>query len=197
MSGTSKPAPDVRFAVTITGDDGNRYGGTQYRKFHARAYIWAPDKYSDSHGYELHDPDSYSIEGGKARALKGLQITAQADNDSMKRAGNEWYAWEVSVDRYVVQLKDAEEILPVLRKIAKRVDALSTELGRPETLAQYCAYAVGAVTRERRPFMHRVTDPARDFEGTGYRAMDANDLAYLLYSDAVEWRKSHGVELDG
>jgi hypothetical protein len=35
-----------------------------------------------------------------------------------------------------------------------------------------------------------------DFEGTGYRSMDASALDYHLQADAQEWREAHGVKLD-
>ena len=129
---TSQPTkPDVRFAVTIQDSSGNRYGGTQYRNFAARAYILARDKYRDDHAYELHSPDSYSVEAGPARVLAGLQITAQADDSTMRKPGDEWYAWTVSFDRSRVELRDAEDMLPVLRKIDKRIAKLTAELGQP------------------------------------------------------------------
>lgn len=191
---TKVPAPDVRFAVTIADSDGNRYGGTQYRNFAARAYILARDKYSDTHAYELHSPDSYSVEGGKARVLAGLTITAQADDSTMGRPGDEWYAWTVSYDRHRVELRDAEEILPILRKITKRLDKLTAELGRPATLAQFCAYAASAVTPRTNVFM-RAIPASQDYEATGYRSMDADALSYHLQSDAQEWRKNHGIDV--
>jgi hypothetical protein len=190
MASTTLPKADIRFAVTIT--DAPRYDSTQYRHFRACAYILAADKYSDSHAPELHSPDSYSVDAGPARALAGLQITAQADSDSMKRPGDEWYGWSVEYDRHRIQLRDAEEILPVLRKVQKRLDKLSGEYGRPATIAQFCTYAVSALTSESRPFMRRV-DAEHDYEGTGYRSMDANALACHVQSDASEWRKSHGI----
>lgn len=197
MSTETAPRPDIRFAVTITGDDSYAYSMAQYRHFTARAYILARDKHSDTSAYELHDPDSYSVDTGAARVLAGLQITAQADINSMKRAGDEWYAWGIAYKRTAVKLRDAEEILPVLRKIAKRIDKLSGELGRPKSLAQFCAYAASAVTAERKPFMRRVGPDASDYEGTGYRSMDANDLASHLWHDAAEWRKNHGIDPAG
>lgn len=192
---STKTTPaDVRFAVTIADGSGNRYGGTQYRNFAARAYILARDKYSEDHAYELHSPDSYSVDAGKARALAGLTITAQADDSTMGRPGDEWYAWTVSYDWSRVELRDAEEILPVLRKIAKRIDKLTADLGRPVTLAQFCAYAASAITAQRNVFL-RAVPAGQEHEATGYRAMDADALSYHLQSDAQEWRKNHGIDV--
>ena len=191
----TKPArPDIRFTVTITGSE--RFGGdTQYRHFTARAYVLAPGRYSADHAVELHSPDSYEIERTDAtKALAGLEITAQADDNSMKRPGDEWYAWSVHYDRHTVGLRDAEAILPVLRKIDRRMTRLTAELGRPATLAQFCAYAVSAITPERNPFMHQVPD-SQDYEGHGYRSMDVNALDGHIWSDAAEWRKNHGIDV--
>ncbi len=190
---STKTAPaDVRFAVTIT--DGTRYPGdqTSYRHFTARAYVLGVDKYGSTGRPELLSPTDYSVPS-TAKALDGLTVTAQADSDSMKRPGDEWYAWEVSYDRSRVQLKDAEEILPVLRKIDKRVARLTSELGRPSTLASFCAYVASAITRQTSVFLRRV-DAEQDYEGTGYRSMDADALSYHLASDASEWRKDHGID---
>jgi hypothetical protein len=189
----STPA-DVRFAVTIT-ESGQSYGLTQYRHFTARAYILARDKYSAGHRMELHSCDSYGVDAGKARALAGLVITAQADDSTMTRPGAEWYGWSVSYDRSRVELRDAGEILPVLRKIQRRQDKLTSELGRPATLAQFCAYAVSAITAQRNVFVRSVPD-SQDWEGNGgYRSMDADALSYHLQSDATEYRKNHGIDV--
>lgn len=196
---TAKPAkPDVRFHVTIT--DGDSYtGGTRYRHFAARAYILAPDKYADSTTPVLHDPDAYGIAGTHAPELKGLVITAQADSDSMARpgsgsgSGSEWYSWTVAYDRHQVTLTDAEQMIPVLRKIKRRMDKLTAEQGSPATLAQFCTRAASAVTPERHAFL-RTVPAERDYEGTGYQSMDADALAYHVRSDATEWRKNHGID---
>jgi hypothetical protein len=193
---STKPArPDIRFAVTIT--ESQRFGGdTQYRHFAARAYVLAPGRYSADHAIELHSPDSYEIERDDATmALAGLEITAQSDNDHMKRPGDEWYAWTVQYDRHRIELRDAKAILPVLRRIDRRMTKLTAELGRPATLAQFCAYAVTAVTAGRQPFMRHVPD-GEDYEGHGYRSMDASALDYHLMADATEWRERNGVKLN-
>lgn len=192
---TDPTKPDVRFAVTIS--DSQAYAGdmTRYRHFTARAYVLGVDKYGKTGRPEPLSPTDYSVPE-TAKALDGLVITAQADSDTMRRPGQEWYAWQVSYDRSGgIQLRDAEEILPVLRKIAKRLDKMSADIGRPSSLAQYCTYVARAVTSERQPFMRRVPD-GQDYEGHGYRSMDANDLEYHLSSDASEWRKNHGIDAD-
>jgi hypothetical protein len=195
MNTTDATKPDIRFAVTIT-DTGYAYDRQTYRHFAARAYVLGVDKYGSTGRPELLSPTDYSVpESGKVRALAGLEITAQADSDSMRRRGDEWYAWTVAYDRHRIELKDAEEILPILRKITRRIEALTAEHGRPATLAQFCSYAVKAITGERQPFMRKVPD-SQDYEGHGYRSMDTDALSYHLQSDATEWRKNHGIDLD-
>lgn len=194
MSDTTTDQPDIRFAVTLTKDE--RYSGdwTSFRHFRAEAYVLGVDKYGSTGRPELLSPTDYSVPGNSARKFKGLIITAQSDSDKMKLPGNEWYAWEVSYERSGVKLSDAEEMLPVLRKIARRQEKLNAEFGYPRTLAQFCAYAVKAVTSERQPFLRRVSDD-QDWEGHGYRSMDPSALDYHLQADATEWRKNHGVDV--
>ncbi len=191
---TAKPAKaDVRFHVTITDSGYTGRDMTQYRHFTATAGILAPDKYAtDTTTPVLHDPDGYGIDGATDRALTGLTITAQADDNSMKTPAP-WYAWKVAYGRRQVELADAEQIIPVLRKIKRRMDKLTRELGSPATLAQFATYAASAVTTERSPFL-RAVPAAQDFAGTGYHEMDADGLAYHLNSDATEWRKNHGID---
>ena len=190
MTSNDTTKPDVRFAVTIS-DTGYAYDRTSYRHFAAAACVLGVDKYGSTQRPELLSPTDYSVPEG-ARALAGLEITAQADSDSMQLAGDEWYAWQVQYDRHRIELKDAEEILPVLRKIAKRIERMTSDHGHPATLAQYCSYAVKALTSERQPFMRAVPE-SQDYEGTGYRSMDTDALSYHLQSDAQEWRKNHGI----
>ena len=193
MTGTQPtPKPDVRFHVTIT--DGDTYtGGTHYRHFAATAYVLAPDKYAESTTPVLQGPDDYGIPGARAPELKGLVITAQAEENSMAQPGREWYGWTVAYDRHQVTLADAEQMIPVLRKIKRRMDKLTRELGTPATIAQFCTYAASAITPERHAFL-RTVPAERDYEGTGYQSMDANALAYHVSSDATEWRKNHGID---
>lgn len=192
MSDQTAPKPDIRFAVTVS-DTGYAYDRHTCRHFAARAYVLGVDKYGSTGRPELLSPTDYSVPRG-AKALAGLEITAQADSDSMRRPGDEWYAWTVQYDRHRIELSDAEEILPVLRKIAKRMERMTAEHGRPATLAQFCSYAVKALTSERSPFMRAVPE-TQDYEGTGYRSMDTDALSYHLQSDAGEWRKNHGIDV--
>jgi hypothetical protein len=193
---TPAPKPDIRFAITISKDEAYAYDSQRYRHFQARAYVLGIDKYGKSQRPELLDPSDYSVaDRDRTRALAGLVITAQADSDSMKRAGNEWYGQAVKYDRYTIGLKDAEEMLPVLRKVDRTMRKLSTEFGYPATLVQFCTYAARALTSHRQPFM-RAVSADHDWEGHGYRSMDADALGYHLADDATEWRKNNGIELD-
>lgn len=185
---TSKPKPDIRFFITI--ETGDSFGGTRYVRFTARAMVLSHD--TDNPG--LHGPDSYSIDTHGARHLDGLEITAQADTDTMRKAGREWYGWSVHYDRSRMELQACEDAVKVLRAVDRRMRKLSDELGRPATLAQFCTYAAGAVTPERRAFMHCVDRPEHDYEGTGYRSMDASALDYHISSECTEIRKQLGID---
>jgi hypothetical protein len=190
------PKPDIRFAVTISKDEAYAYDSQRYRHFAARAYVLGVDKYGKSQRPELLDPSDYSVaDRDRTRALEGLVITAQSDSDSMKRAGNEWYGQSVKYNRYTIELRDAEEMLPVLRKIDRTMARLTAEFGYPATLVQFCTYAARALTSHRKPFMRTVPADA-DYEGHGYRSMDADALGYHLQADAQEWREAHGIKLD-
>jgi hypothetical protein len=192
------PKPDIRFAVTITDSRYNGAGMTQFRHFTARAYILGVDKYGSTGRPELLDPDEYGVpDRDRTRALKGLVVTAQADGDSMKRPDEQWYGWEAGYDRSgTIELRDAEEMQPVLRKIRKQQEKLHAEFGFPRTLALFCTYAARALTAERRPFLRRDPD-GRDIEGNGgYRSMDTDALDSFLRTDAREWREAHGIKTD-
>jgi hypothetical protein len=191
---TPAPKPDIRFAITITKNETYAYDSQHYRHFQARAYVLGVNKYGKSQRPELLDPSDYSVAGrDRTRALAGLVITAQADSDSMKRPGSEWYGQAVKYDRYTVELKDAEEMLPVLRKIDRTMRKLTAEFGYPATLVQFCTYAARALTSHRQPFLCAVSAD-HDWEGTGYRSMDADALSYHLSADASEWREAHGIK---
>jgi hypothetical protein len=200
MSGTSTPKPepaDVRFAVTITNASRDSFSDG-YRYFRAEAYVLGVDPYGKTGLPELRGPDEYG-HPDSVRALKGLVITAQSDNDHMRKPGGEWYAWEVKYDRFGgVELKDAEEMLPVLRKIRKTMERLNDDYGRYTTLAQFCTYAVKAVIapKQRRPFMRHVPD-GQDYEGHGYRSMDTDALAWHIQADAQKWREDRGIKPAG
>lgn len=188
-----KPKPDVRFFTDIPDPERAVFSdGVRYAKFTCRAVVLS------------HDPanpgawgcDSYSIETRGVRHLDGLEITAQADTDTMRKPGREWYGWSVHYRRDRLELQAAEDAVKVLRAIDRRMRKLTDELGRPATLAQFCVYAASAVTRERHPFLTRVDRPEHDFEGTGYRSMDASALDYHIGSRCTEIRKLLGIDPD-
>ena len=187
-----KTAPaDVRFYVQVTDSDGNCFGGSQYAHFTARAMVLARESHGQSdatYPLTLHAPDSYSIPGN-ARELAGLEITAQMDESS-----RDWYGWSVHYSRDQVDIRGAEEIVKVLRKITRKMDAIAAEYGRPTDLAAFCAHAVKAITAQGKPFM-RPVKPEHDYESSGYRSMDVDSLRWFIQQETAEWRKLHGIEI--
>lgn len=182
---------DIRFFVEVRDSSGNGYGGSQYAHFTARAMVLARESHGQSdavYPLDLHAPDSYSIPVN-ARELARLEITAQLDETS-----REWYGWSVHYDRTSVDLRDAEEIVKVLRKIQRKMDAIAGKYGRPTDLASFCGHAVMAVTDNGRPFM-RTVPPERDYEGYGYHSMDVDALRWHINSETQEWRKRHGISV--
>jgi hypothetical protein len=181
---------DVRFYVEVHDSSGNAFGGSQYAHFTARCMILARESHGQSdatYPVALHSPDSYSIPG-TARHLAGLEITAQMDESS-----REWYGWNVHYVRERVELRDAEEIVKVMRKITKRMDDIASQYGRPTDLGSFCGHAVAAIAGHGSVFMRSVK-PENDCEGTGYRSMDVDSLRYHIEDETREWRKKHGIE---
>jgi hypothetical protein len=192
---TKVPAykPDVRWAIGFR--EAEYHGGSRYVHITARAMILGRSTVDNQLG--LFDPDSYELPYRAAnRALHGLQVTAQSDQDHMRYAGGEFYGWEVGYDRHLVDLAGAEDIVKALRKVNRKMDALTRELGRPATIAQYITYVARAFASgdSSRVFVRYVGED-NDYEGTGYRSMDADDLAGHIWNQCAEWRKRYGVEV--
>lgn len=188
----SGPKPDVRFYVEVHSSKYDSWGGSKYAHFTARAMVLDRETHGQSdaaYPLTLHSPDSYSIPG-TARELAGLQVTAQLDETS-----REWYGWRVAYNRDQVELRDAEEMIKVLRKIDKRMHDISSQYGQPADLASFCGHAVAAVANLLHAFM-RPVDANRDYEATGYRSMDVDSLRYWLQDETAQWRKDHGIDPD-
>jgi hypothetical protein len=191
MPDNGKPKPDVRFCVEIPDPERAVFSdGVRYVKFTAAAMVLSHDPAEPG----LWGCDSYCIETRGVRHLDGLEITAQADTGTLRKPGREWYVWSVHYRRDRMELQAAEDAVKVLRAIDRRMRKLGDELGPPATLAQFCVYAAGAITRERQPFQIRVDRPEHDFEGTGYRSVNATQLEYHISSRCTEIRKLLGID---
>jgi hypothetical protein len=186
--------PDIRFAVAIT--ESAYGGGSRYVHFTAQAMIAAIGRFGSDEGKPgLFSPASYELPfDPDVKALAGLEISAQADENTMRKTGQEFYGWSVAYQRRSVELADAEAMVRVLRKIGRGMTRLSGELGRPVTLAQFATHAVRALTAERAPFTRHVEDN-HDFGGTGYRSMDPAALDHYIWSECAAWRERYGVQV--
>lgn len=184
-----KPS-DIRFVVSVRDSSGNRYGGTQYANFMARAMVWAKE---EGREYDLYSPDSYSTHI-RAAELDGLEITAQMDSHTVASSTSPWYAFSVHYHRNNVSLFGAEDIVKVLRKISKRMDAIAEQYGRPADLAAFATHAASAITGPGHVFLRHVGKGTRaDFNGTGYRPMNTDDLRCWLMSEVDMWASKNGV----
>jgi hypothetical protein len=189
MTGKTSPA-DVRLYVRF---DDSRYGGYDSDRFAhvtAQPLILARDRYGN-HELTLHDPDSYGIEdpGAAVRALKGLTVRAQTDGSS-----HGFYGYEIVYKLDEVPLRTAETMLPVLRRLDKKMTALADRFGRPQDLAGYLAHLADALGLGGQPFMRPLNADEADYEGTGYRAMDADGLRWWIADETAKWRERHGIE---
>lgn len=176
----------VRFFVEIGDDSGNRYGGSQYLKFTARAQMWAPERFgADAGTFYLTDPDSYSIQGRRPE-LDGLVITSQTDTDHAAD-NHTWYGHSVAYQCRNLDLTGMTERLPVLRRIDRAMRKIAAEFGEPAGLAEYAAHAASSVASAGSPFMRRLAEGEGDFEGTGYRSMTVAQLRTFIRESATAW----------
>jgi hypothetical protein len=97
-------------------------------------------------------------------------------------------------DVYRISLTRAEEMVRILRKVDRKTRQLSVKYGGPESAATTTAYVAEAlgITAER-PFIRRVP-PEQDYDGTGYRNMNAAELDYHVRSESGKWAKEHGAQ---
>ena len=186
------PAPDVRLHVLFEPSPYNGPGMTAYAHVYVQPVVLARAKYGDKR-WDAHDPDSYSIDApASVRALAGLRVKAQADNHA---DGHSFYAYKVAYDGDM-DLRKMDAAHPVLRRIDKRMTVLADRFGHPRDLPAFLAHLADALLpKTPRPFIRRVED-GNDFEGTGYRSMDAAGLRYYLDGALAEWRKSAGTAVD-
>jgi len=132
--------------------------------------------------------DSYDIDVPAAvSALKGLRVKAQIDDHSGR-----FYGYRVHFDIEQLDLREAERVIPVLRRLDKRMTALADRFGHPRDLTAFLAHLADAMGLSGKSFVRRVTDDA-DYEGHGHRSMDADALRYWLDGQAQDWRKRHGI----
>lgn len=188
----STPKPDLRLHTEFADSTANRINwGSMYAHVHIRPVVLARGQYG-AREWGAWDPDSYEYAGRTEalRALSGLEISAQIDNSS---EAQDWYGYHVRYAGTDVDLAKAEQILPVLRRINKRMTAQRDTYGWPRDFPAFAAhFAAALVPRVRSPFIRRVPDD-HDIEGTGYRSTNAEGLRYWLDDEVKAWREKYGV----
>lgn len=184
---------EIRFNVTFDSVD-DRIGGSIYGHFTARCYVLAVDKYGSKGTPGLISPDSYAAPIDTA-PLAGLTITAQMDDSTARGdTARAWYGWRVEYEmNRCLDLRKAEDAVKVLRKIQRKMDAITAQFGAPGDLSAFCGYAVTAVAGHGRVFTRPVT-PEQDYEGTGYRSMDVSGLRDYIDMETQKFREKHGIE---
>lgn len=96
------------------------------------------------------------------------------------RHGSGWYGFEVEyLQPFRVDLRQAERMVKLLRKVHKTLDRLNEQFGAANDLTTYCArvsQAIGCKTSYR--FGRRTEDMRPD--GTYYRWLDVDGLRGVL-----------------
>jgi hypothetical protein len=114
-------------------------------------------------------------------------VTAQ------REPGKDWYGWRVSyAEPYRVELPEAEAMVTVLRRIDRGMRRLAERYGSPADLAAFMSHLADVLGCRTAAFGRRVT-AEHDFDGTGYRWMDADALRYWLGSETRTWDAAHGT----
>jgi hypothetical protein len=103
-----------------------------------------------------------------------------------------FYGYRVHFDIDQLTLDEGERALPILRRLDKRMTALSDQFGHPRDLVQFLAHLASALGLTGQPFVTRVNDDA-DYEGHGHRSRDVDSLRYWLDDQAKAWRERHGI----
>ena len=187
MPRTTKTTVDLRLHVRFEDSPYNSFGD-RYSHVYVMPVIMARGKYGRQE-FTAWDVDSYELDDVPAtvRALKNLRIKAQMDDRN-----REFYAYRVHFDVDQVDLREAERILPILRRIDKKMTALSDRFGYPRDLETFLSHLADALGITGRPFVRRVTDD-QDYEGHGHRSMDTDSLRWWLADQAREWRERYGI----
>ena len=166
---TTKTTTDLRLAVRFEDSPYNSFGD-HYCHVYVMPVVMARGKYGDQR-YEAHNVDSYDIDvPASVSALKGLRVKAQMDD----RSGY-FYGYRVHFDIDQLTLDEGERALPILRRLDKRMTALSDQFGYPRDIVQFLAHLANAMGLAGKPFVTRVTDEA-DYEGHGHRSRDVDSL---------------------
>jgi hypothetical protein len=190
MPAKTKTTVDLRLFVRF--EDSQHHGwGTRYSHVYVQPVVLGRD-HDGAGKYEAWNVDSYSLEiPASVRALAGLTVRAQMD-ESTAQGPAPWYGYRVMFADADVTLADAERMLPILRRIDRKMTALSDRFGYPRDLPGFLAHLADALGLAGKPFVTRVTGDA-DYEGHGHRSRDVDSLRYWLDDCARDWRKRHSI----
>jgi len=187
---TIKTDVDLRLFVRV--ESSNSFGD-RYAHVYVQPVVLARGKFGRQE-YDAYDVDSYEIDGVPegVSALKGLRVKAQMDT-STARGASPWYAYRVHFDGGQVDVREAERILPILRRLDKRMTVLSDRYGYPRDLETFLAHLADALGLTGQPFVRRV-DAEADYEGHGHRSMTVDSLRYWLQDQVKAFRERYGIE---
>lgn len=133
--------------------------------------------YLDSSGISRHE-DAYA----------DLFVSAQAD-----RSSDEPYGWRVEYRNvYSVDATRAELMLKTLRRVNRKLDKMTAELGYPDTFAAYVARVAVALGVKRFYWRHGDRPPMMYSDGD-YGHGDANQMAYKLRETVKNFREPAGA----
>jgi hypothetical protein len=195
-STTSKAAVDLRLAVRFEYRRGyDSIGDSSYAHVYADPVVIARGRYGKQE-VSAWNVDSYEIELPEAvRALHGFRVSAQTDDRSRLR----FYGYDQpGYALPEIPLRTAEKMLPVLRRLDRKLTDLNSRFGYPADLPAYLARVADALLPRGTvyPFVRLLTEGEPDFEGSGHRSMDADSLRMWLGDQVKAWCGYIGVPAD-
>jgi hypothetical protein len=111
------------------------------------------------------------------RGLDNLGVTAQA---SVGIGTEHFYGYELEyLEPYTVNARRLDAMSKTMRRLTAKLEKMAATLGSPEDLPAFMARVAVALGITKAPFMVLV-DADHDFQGTGYREMDADTLRYWI-----------------
>jgi hypothetical protein len=181
-------APTANLALQLSVEEKEGY-------WHIRA---TAVRYSDTDGlrsigesdYARVDGEFLNILGGE---LRGLQLSCQNTDDNARK-GETSYGWHSEYRNiFSVNQSYATQMASVLNRLAKKMEAVSNELGWPESFSAYVlrvAKCLGiktfvVCTRAGRPF---------HYDGE-YRAIDASQAGYWMNDQERTYIDKHSAPM--
>lgn len=173
---------DLRFLLRIT--QSNYGSGSNYFKVAAEiAYMVTPER-SDDSGVRSPLWESY-LNPGEVGHFDSFAVTAQRDAQESEHF-LPFYGFHIGFQNpYFVDMKRAESMTKILRKIERKLAAFETEHGYAPDFATYLT-RVG-IALGMKGHCYGVYSQEMRADGTHYRWMNANTLREFFTGD--EWRK--------